>query len=50
MQKKMFPQNVAVWANMRKRIVAMATRNAIRENGGAPTKSIISQLLLIVGY
>ena len=28
----------------------MVTRNAILKNGGAPTKSITSKLLLIVGY
>ena len=35
---------------MRKCIVAMTTRIAILKNGDAPTKSITSQLLLIVGY
>ena len=31
-----------------KYMVSMATRNAILKNGGIPTRSIISQLLLIL--
>ena len=31
-------------------MVAMATCNAILKNGGIPTKSIISQLLLTIEY
>ena len=41
--------NKFIWA-MLKCMVAMANRNAILKNGGLPTKSIISQLLLTIDY
>ena len=37
-----------VWA-MWKRMVSMATHSRF-ENGGMPTKALISKLLLILGY
>ena len=48
-KKIMFLKHYPVWA-MWKCMVAMATCNAILNNGGIPTKSIISQLLLTIDY
>ena len=45
MRKKMFPQNVLVWA-MLKSVVSMATHNEVFKNKGIRTILLISQLHL----
>ena len=42
-------QNILVWA-MRKCMVSMASPHTIFENGGRPTNSIISRILLILEH